>query len=406
MSRKKITTQRLPLCVLLLVACLSLSGCTTKPATEVEPETGSPEVKAADTTPEEPSISPEQKEAAMAIVEEINGRLKKDSEGKVVELNLAGRRWADESQVTQILDAFPAIKSLTLEGRKLTDALGPKLATLVNLEVLALRETMVGDGTFALLATKPKLKILDMRVGANLTDAGMDALTKIHTLRAVRFIGCDLSDQQLAKLFDSLPELVEIDLRSSRGFTVATIDKIASKESLRTLKLGGPEINNDMIAPIAKIKNLTSLALEESDVDDAGLLTLADLPLKSLGLVGSLFVTDEGLVVLKNYTNLASLNLQDTGATLKAIPLLSHPEKLVTLDLYQSAIEDDNIGNLARLSNLKNLSLGQTQLSNASLEILSGMTSLEKLNLVQTAITESGIEKLQKDLPKCQVTSQ
>jgi len=376
-TMRNIIAALLPILAILVVVGCEFQADDARDPTEPDPAIR--QEQPSDEPTDELAVSPEQKAAALAVLEEINGTLRQDESNSAVELNLAGRRWADESQVTQILDAMPEVLSLTLEGRNMTDALAPRLASLPNLEVLALRETMVGDGTLQLLAESSKLKIVDIRVGANLTDVGIAALSQMKTVRAVRLIGCDLTDDQIAQLIDELPNLTELDIRSSRGLTVAAIEKIQTKESLRTLKLAGPEITNEMIGPIANMANLTSLTLQDSDVDDDGLILLTDLPLKSLVLSGGLFIGDPGLAVLEHYEELVQLNLSDTGASTTSLGLLPHPASLTSLDMSLTGIGDQDVDQLLRFESLETLAIGSTM------------------------ITPTGVARLQEALPNCRV---
>ena len=398
--------------VLGMLPWIAVVGC--RPADDPpQAKPDSPDVAVSQVVPasSEQSTLAARQTAARQVLQEINGTLKQDASGKTVELNLAGRRWSTEAQVTQILDAFPDVKSLTLEGRELTDALAPVLVGLPNLEALALRETMVGDVTLAALAGKPteqqKLKILDVRVGANLTDAGIDAVAKIKTLRALRLIGCELTDARLATLTDSLTRLSEIDLRGSRGFTVAAIANLEEENdgSLRTLKLGGVDVTNAMLQPVAAMHHLTSLSLEESEVDDTGIALLHELPLRNLVLLRSLFIGDEGLNVLKDYAQLESLDLQDTGATLAAIGWLPKPEVLTTLDMSQTGIEDADLGKLLPLTNLKRLHLSSTRLTDAAVGTLTKLKSLRLLTVDGADITAEGVEQLRQALPEARIVS-
>ena len=370
-----------------------------------------PKPDSGDAAPSEQSTLSARQDAARQVLQEINGTLKEDASGKAVELNLAGRRWASESQVTQLLEAFAEVKSLTLEGRELTDALAPVFVGLENLEVLALRETMVGDATFVALAEKPaqqqRLKIIDMRVGANVTDIGIKALAKIDTLRAIRLIGCKLTDAQLATLTDSLTQLSEIDLRGCRGLTVAALENIKDKNdgSLKTLKLGGVDVTNETLQPVAKMHGLTSLTLEECEIDDAGIALLGELPLTNLVLLQSLFVGDEGLKVLKNYGQLKTLNLQDTGATAAVIALLPNPEVLTALNMSQTGIQDADVAKLLPLMNVKQLRLSSTQLTDGAVATLAQLTSLQLLAIDGTRITTQGVKQLKKALPEARIVS-
>ncbi|NQT37245.1 MAG: hypothetical protein HQ581_07135, partial [Planctomycetes bacterium] len=166
---------------------------------------------------------------------------------------------------------------------------------------------------------------------------------------------------------------------------------------------GGSAIDDDSLALVAEMKNLTGLALEDCFVTDEAIAKLGNLPLADLALYKCPLATDTGLAVLARYDNLRKLTLSDVGAKGSALALLPHPEKLVSLNMAQSRITDAEVAHLAKMTNLEILNLNETGITDAAVDTLSTLTSLGQLHLSQTGITEAGMERLRAALPNCAI---
>lgn len=105
----------------------------------------------------------------------------------------------------------------------------------------------------------------------------------------------------------------------------------------------------------------------------------------------------ELLAKLKN--NIAQLNLGETQVTDAGIENVADLPNLVRLDLHQTKIGDPAIDHLLELKNLEYLNLYGTQVSDAGIKKLSRLTKLKAVYLWQTKATEKGIRQLQKELP-------
>ncbi len=402
---------------LLIITAFALSGCgrpdppgpslSARPSAEGGPE--SPEgAKTEEAVPAgapgAPRYSADRVAAAKEMASQLGVVLEEDDDGGVIGLDTAANRsWVDDYQLSELL-VFGGLKSLTLEGPGVTNAIAPRIAEFDRLEELALRNTMIDDDGLAQLAKLKSLKVVDLRLSPMITDSGAETLAGLDGLRAVRVSGVNLTDAGLETLL-ALPELSELDVRNCRGITRDGIGKLAAKETLRALKLGGPEIDDAVLETVGSLKNLTTLSLDNCDVTDAGVTRLGGLPLVDLTVYQCPNVTDEGLAVLSRFADLRRLTLRDVkteGAALNALP---EPEKLVSLNLAQTRFDDARARNLARFANLQSLDLSETPVSDASVEFLSTLKRLKTLVVSQTEISPEGVRKLEEALPECRIRS-
>jgi hypothetical protein len=346
--------------------------------------------------------SPEQMARAKQLAAELGVLLEEDGDGNVIRIDTAANRsWANDDELEQML-VLPQRKSLTVEGPDISDQLAPRIAEFEQLEFFASRNTLIGDQGIAQLAKLPSLKIIDLRVSPMVTDAAMETLATMPSLRAVRVSDVNISDQGIESLM-ALPQLTELDIRNCRAVTKQGIQRLAEKGSLRNLKLGGPKIGDDVLEVVATMENLTSLSLENCSITDAGVAKLDELPLEHLTLYQTPNVTDEGLAVLASLNSLRTLTLRDVGARGTALAELPSPEKLVELNLALSRITDAEVVHLVGLTSLETLILSETALTDAAIDTLSKMGSLKRLVLNQTRVTEAGAERVRDALPECRV---
>jgi hypothetical protein len=113
--------------------------------------------------------------------------------------------------------------------------------------------------------------------------------------------------------------------------------------------------------------------------------TFGDAQLAALEAIGSQIlwldvsgtqITDAGLAVVEQFTNLTRLHLNRT------------------------AITDAGVTRLARLSRLEYLNLYGTKITDAGLGSLAGLASLRALYVWQTSVTPQGIDRLKASLPQ------
>ena len=114
--------------------------------------------------------------------------------------------------------------------------------------------------------------------------------------------------------------------------------------------------------------------------DDAGLKTLIPVAPQLAWLdVSKTQITDAGLADVAQLPNLTRLHLEKTGITDAGIPHIAKLGKLEYLNLYGTKVSDAGIAQLKELKNLK------------------------KLFIWQTEVTDKGAADLQSALPDCEI---
>lgn len=119
---------------------------------------------------------------------------------------------------------------------------------------------------------------------------------------------------------------------------------LRSAPEIEWLNLNGTDVTDAIVGEIAQMPCLVELCLANTAISDVGLARLAEVErLESLVLAG-VPITDEGVCHLKTLTNLRKLNLQQTGITdacsetlccLKRLRDLRICETEMTLDGYR-----------------------------------------------------------------------
>jgi hypothetical protein len=102
------------------------------------------------------------------------------------------------------------------------------------------------------------------------------------------------------------------------------------------------------------------------------------------------YVTDENLSILRNLTELRSIELPFQPITDSGVARLKDLKRLEYVNLYGTKITDKSIQSLTELPNLKRLSVGQTQITPVALTRLIGRTHLNCLELSSDQIESIG----------------
>jgi|HigsolmetaAR202D_1030399.scaffolds.fasta_scaffold09375_2 Leucine-rich repeat (LRR) protein len=284
---------------------------------------------------------------------ENGGTSKADARGKIVEVSLRSS-WIADSDL-QALSTFQDLHRLDLSHTRITDLGFRELKPLTqitdlnlyyaeqigdgalavirnwrNLKRLNLRGTKVTDAGVEQLAEHPALESLD--VGFSLfTDGGFQALTSIPNLKELAAGGNKVTDVGLNSL-RLMPNLRVLDLngaqRTDSGLWAATVtdrglDAIATLKQLEELYLRGAKITNTGSGKLAALQKVKVLDLGETQLSEAGLKFLSQLPeLERLSLYGCKRVDDSVIPALESIRKLQWVDLTGTGLTPQAISRL------------------------------------------------------------------------------------
>ncbi|MFT5466534.1 MAG: hypothetical protein ACI8UO_001634 [Verrucomicrobiales bacterium] len=101
--------------------------------------------------------------------------------------------------------------------------------------------------------------------------------------------------------------------------------------------------------------------------------------------------------------NIAQLDLSRTQITDAGLAPLSELPRLTRLDLHSTQITDAGLAHLSGLKNLMYLNLYDTQVSDKAVDALGKLKGLKNVYLWQSKVTEKGAKKLQQLLPDAKV---
>lgn len=114
-------------------------------------------------------------------------------------------------------------------------------------------------------------------------------------------------------------------------------------------------------------------------------------------------LNDAGLVHVAELKNVVALNLKGTKITDAGLKHLRESKSLRSLHLEKTQISDAGIAHLSELTELEYLNLYETKITDKALGHLSKMKKLRRLFVWKTKVTTGQADKLQESLPSVQV---
>src|SRR2546427_2167275 len=199
----------------------------------------------------------------------------------------------------------------------------------------------------------------------------------------------------LEKIHFSLHFLTNINVQD-KG--LAYLSKLTN---LRELRLAQTKVKGHSLAPFV---NLRYLDVSYTPFDDEGMASLARMNQLSKLYLRDTYVTDEGLKHLTGLKTLTELDLYGARVSDIGVAYLKDLTALRKLNLLGAALTDGGLDSLTGLKELRELNLYRTKITNAGLERLKGLKHLESLDLRYTRATRAGIDSLRANLPECHVT--
>jgi hypothetical protein len=203
---------------------------------------------------------------------------------------------------------------------------------------------------------------------AALSSSDVQEISRLPHLRQLQLLDCDLSDEQVAPLSESI-WIEELWLDGNPKLTDAALGSLQHLTRLRVLRFYRSRITDAGVEHLAGMTELEDLQLGESQVTDAGMPFIGRLTkLKTLDI---------------------RANISDAG--LKHVEGLTH---LQWLCLDRNPITDAGLVHLRNLTELKWLSFDNTRVTNTGLLHLTGLKKLEHVGARDTGVTAQGLLEL------------
>ncbi len=348
--------------VLFGIPVLMIPGCSEQPAST--PVTATPAAP----------VATENDQSQKTEV--LGGKLQRDEDGYIIDLDLRGTEATDED-----LSAFVSLQRLRS----------------VHLDKLPITD----QGIQTLATYKGPLVNLDLRE-CQLSNAAMETLATISTLRAIRLSGTgnatSADDTGIAKL-SALKQLKVLAV-DQLWVSTAALQELLQAKTLEELYLKGTLVDDDSMAVVSQFPSLKKLRISSTQVGNAGLEHLtACKNLEELDLSENSLIDDNGLQYVGRMTSLKKLNLWRDAVSDAGIAHLSSLTGLTWLNLDNTQLSDGGLSALHAMKSLTFLHLGSTSISDSGLPQLEHLTALKDLKVTRTAVTEAGVQALQAKLP-------
>ena len=137
-----------------------------------------------------------------AALEKLGARLKRNENGRIIQVNLQETRTTDAGLVA--LSRLRELQEISLHQTKITGAGLVHLKRLSNLKRLFLSDTAIDDRGLESLKGLRSLEILGIS-GTKVTDQGLEHLTGLKNLKTLLAIDAQITDAGAARLQKSLP---------------------------------------------------------------------------------------------------------------------------------------------------------------------------------------------------------
>ncbi|MCA9111809.1 MAG: hypothetical protein KDA52_17785, partial [Planctomycetaceae bacterium] len=332
---------------------------------------------------------------------------------------LEGYGVGDEGMKT--IAQLPALENVGLRRTKITDGGLDALAECETLQGLDLDETAVTDAGLVPLLKLPQLRGLTLRFyyGFNdpgITDAALLTLRQMQTLRYLDLHGVPITNDGLQQLA-GLTKLKRLSINNTQ-VTGEGLVHLANMQKLEHLYFYD-RIDDETVKNVSRLKGLKNLSCN-LEVSDKGVAELSTLPLleqlslssptvtdASMKLIAGMPglrtlwfqhcpITDRGLSILRNNSNIEHLMIRGTEATTASLRSLMTLPNLKSLDLsLESTEETPQWEDLRWFSHLERLELSGSTFRSADLTHLQGLTQLGLLSLeLDQPIDDAGITSL------------
>jgi hypothetical protein len=252
--------------------------------------------------------------AAMPLVSESMAPL-----GKLKELESLELSDLDDlgSAAFEHLAECPGLKSVSLSGIVVLSGMVEKLSHCENLESLSLGNTPLKDADVAPLGALEKLHNLDL---GNTSVTGA-VFASWRPRKAFVSLNLDnaagVDDAVCAGLQKVFPMLQDLSVKlAPSGFSSAGARALGRMRDLHSLRLGGPGINDELVALLVHAMNLTNLSIPQAQLTDPGAAALSHLP------------------------HLTELSLEEPPITEAALKSFGHCKALKVVNIGKDAVDE------------------------------------------------------------------
>lgn len=294
------------------------------------------------------------------------------------------------------------LEELTLgDNSDKTDKMLESIKGMTKLRELSLKRDQVTDAGMACLKNFKALRSLRIE-GGKMTAAGFEHLAGLDQLESLTLLSCPpfVTEQGFACL-KGMKALKELEVIYGGCPNAAASAHLKSLTSLKGLRFDS--VSKGCLEGLRGHPTIERLSLFYSGAEDAALEPLLEMPtLKALNLMNTR-ITDDALKLMKNLKQLKELNIDTTRITDAGLEHLTPLTSLETLYLSENKLDGSGLRHLAALPKLRVLSLSGNPINDAALTTLKDFKGLTELNLTGTRTTVDPTLALKKALSQARI---
>ena len=194
------------------------------------------------------------------------------------------------------------LKSISIDGSKVTDEGFRAVADCTNLESVFLANTGIGDGTLKQLAACPNLKYLSLEK-TKVTAAGLGAIAGLP-VEHLAMERCEMTEDSFGAI-GKLNKLKELWMSNAK-MKPEWLVHLKGLTALKELNLMQAACDNEGAKVLATIESLEQLTLNNTEVGDEGFAALLELPkLRRLLVDGSKVTRETYLKAKKEFPKIS-----------------------------------------------------------------------------------------------------
>ena len=321
-----------------------------------------------------------------------------DGEGRLTEIVLPD----GSSLATADAEAFGRLPDLVklqvFNCRAFDDAMVASIAGLRGLRSLALTNTLVtDDGVATIAASFPDLVELDLSSNTMLSGGAMKAIATLGRLEKLSLMQTRLNDLQLRRL-SKLANLEVLDLRGAMEAGDMTLGVVGKLPKLRALKHRSTVVSDAGLEKLAASGTLQALLIQDFAITNDSGRHLAAIPsLESLEIFRCQGFGTEGVLALAPLDKLARLTLRDLPEVGDpALAVLVELPAVERLSLHELAsVGDEGLAHLAKAGSLEILDIWSLpKMTDATVAVIAGLPNLRELSIRETGVTEACLDAI------------
>ncbi|MFZ9088901.1 MAG: leucine-rich repeat domain-containing protein [Planctomycetaceae bacterium] len=300
----------------------------------------------------------------------------------------------------QVAGQLPVLDVLILRRSGFTDA-GLQHIQGLKLRAIDLRNTNTTDAGVALL--KDISTLVDVQLEkSKVTDEGVNHLCDLP-LKSLNLNYTAVTDGALEAI-GQIATLEQLQMEASR-ITDEGMAHLANLKKLRRLSCRLADVSGVGIAHLASCTALDRLELRETSIDDEALEVISKLPaLKFLDISENRLISSDGIAMLGKLTSLTYLELREVKKVRdECFAALAPLTELTELNLEATRITADSLPVILGFQKLRTLNMAGTQLDDADFVQLGQLPELRVLDLTNCEASQETADALKAALPALQI---